>query len=61
MHCNQNTTPPDVCISQPQLPSIALSCRHQAGSEAGNEAGLQAGDQAGFRVGVTAQEGTVRP
>jgi hypothetical protein len=52
MHHEDNLTPPDVYISQPQLSSIAQSCSHQADCEGSYEAGIQAGYQAGFRVGT---------
>jgi hypothetical protein len=51
MHHEENSTPPDVDISQLQLSSIALICRYQTGSEGGYQAGFQAGSQAGFRAG----------
>jgi len=47
----ENSTPPEVCISQAQLSSIALSCRDQAGSPRDYEAGFLAEYQADFRVG----------
>jgi hypothetical protein len=51
MHCEEYSTPYDVCISQLQLSSIALLCSHQAHFEEGYKTGLQVEYQAGFRLG----------
>jgi len=51
MHCKENSTSHDVCISQLHLSSIALLCSHQAGSEEGYKTGIQAEYQAGFGLG----------
>jgi len=51
MHPEENSTAANVCISQLQLSTISLSCRHQAGFEGGYKADLQAEYHAGFRVG----------
>jgi hypothetical protein len=51
MHSKENSTPYDVCISQPQLSRMGLLYSHQAGSEGAYNKGLQADYQAGFRLG----------
>jgi hypothetical protein len=51
MHCQENSTPYDVCIAQLQLSSIALLCSHQAGSDAGYKTGLKAEYQSDFKLG----------
>jgi hypothetical protein len=51
MHCKENSTPHDVCISQLQLSSIALLCSNQAGFEGDYKTGIYAEYQAGFRLG----------
>jgi hypothetical protein len=47
----ENSTGPEVCISQVQLSRLAVLCRLQAGSQGGYDLGFQAEYQTGFRVG----------